>query len=94
MVELSVSGYSASQVCEFRQSGEELDGTCSSEEGKIQIQGRVEGKRVVWSFDSEGGGQKHRVTLKGTQESDSKIKGIVDVPYYGLEGEFVATRQP
>lgn len=90
---LSVSGYEASMDCSFAHDGESLSGRCASDSGPVEVKGRTDGRNVHWTFTSEGGGEKHDVILKGVIESASRIRGGVEVPAYGVEGEFTATRK-
>lgn len=92
-VHLSVSGYESSMDCEFTQEGAEMKGKCTSENGSVEVKGKVDGKNVQWTFTSEYNNEKHDVLMKGVLESESKAKGTVEVPAYGVEGEFTATRK-
>lgn len=90
---LSVSGYEVTMQCSFTQEGQELEGSCTSENGTVEVKGKVEEKNVTWPCTSEGGGEKHDVRMKGVIESGSKMKGTVEVLSYGVEGDFTATRK-
>lgn len=90
---LSVSGYESTLDCAFTQEGQEMKGKCTSDNGSVEVKGKVEEKNVHWTFTSEGGGEKHDVIMNGVIESETKIKGSVDVPSYGVTGDFTATRK-
>lgn len=90
---LSVSGYEATLDCSFTQDGREMKGACTSDTGAVEVKGNVEEKNVRWTFTSESGGEKHDVVLKGVIESETKIRGSVEVPSYGVEGDFTAARK-
>lgn len=92
-VYLSVSGYESNMDCEFAQEGAEMKGKCTSENGSVEVKGKVDGKNVQWTFTSEYNNEKHDVHMKGVLESESKVKGTVEVPAYGVEGDFTATRK-
>ncbi len=92
-VHLSISGYEVTMDCAFVQDGTQMKGSCTSDSGAVEVKGRVEDKNVSWSFTSDNGGEKHDVLLKGVMESASKIRGSVEVPSYGVEGDFTATRK-
>lgn len=90
-VHLSVSGYESDMECELSQEGAEMKGRCTSENGQVEVKGKADGKNVQWSFTSDYNNEKHDVIMKGVVESASKISGTVEVPAYGVEGEFTAT---
>lgn len=90
---LSISGYEATLDCSFTQEGQEMTGSCTSDNGTVEVKGKVEGKNVRWTFTSESGGEKHDVVLKGVIESETEIRGSVEAPSYGVEGDFTAARK-
>ncbi|MCS7044566.1 MAG: hypothetical protein N2036_00220 [Bryobacteraceae bacterium] len=90
---LSVSGYDVNMECTFSHEGEAVSGRCASDNGTVEVKGKTDGKSIHWTFASEGGGEKHDVILKGVIESATKIRGGVEVPAYGVEGEFTATKK-
>lgn len=90
---LSISGYEATLDCSFTQEGQEMKGNCTSDNGTVEVKGKVEDKSVRWTFTSDNGGEKHDVILKGVIESATRVKGGVEVPSYGVEGDFTATRK-
>lgn len=92
-VHLSVSGYEADIDCTLRHEDGTITGRCTSDNGTVEVKGRTDGRKVEWSFTSETGGEKHDVLLKGVVESETKMKGSVEVPAYGVEGEFTAAKK-
>ena len=90
-VHISISGTENDQTCTFTQAGTELTGNCTTDQtGTVDITGKVEGKKVTWSFKTEYNGGPLTVNYEGTIE-EAKISGTVTVPEYSADGEFTAT---
>lgn len=89
-VEMSIAGNESTQSCTFTQTGAELSGTCESTNGTVKIAGKVDGRKVAWSYKSEYNGNPLTVAFDGTIESAEKIAGTVSVPEYSVEGSFSA----
>ena len=87
----SVAGYENDQTCTFTQKGSELTGTCESEQGSVQIAGKVDDKKVTWTFKSEYNGTAFTVNYTGTVEP-SKISGTIHIPEFSVDGEFKGTQ--
>jgi hypothetical protein len=90
-VHQNIAGNDSDQTCTFTQNGGELSGSCETSQGKVQIAGKVEDKKVTWSFKSEYNGTPLTVNYIGTLEA-SKMAGSVTVPEFGVDGEFTATQ--
>lgn len=91
-VENSIAGNESTQNCTFTQKDAGLTGSCESANGKVEITGKIEGKRVTWSYKSQYEGNPLTVAYDGTVESATKITGAVSVPEYSVTGEFTATQ--
>jgi hypothetical protein len=89
-VHQNISGNERDLVCKFSQSGGDLSGSCDFGSGAVPISGKVEDKKVSWSYKSEYNGSPLHVQYSGTLESD-KITGTVTVPEYSADGPFTAT---
>ena len=87
----NVAGYENDQTCTFTQKGNELTGACESDQGSVQIAGKVDDKKVTWSFKSEYNGTQFTVQYTGTVEP-SKIAGTIHIPEFSVDGEFKATQ--
>jgi hypothetical protein len=60
----------------FQQQGEQLTGTFNSQIfGEAKITGSVKGNAIEFEFDGDAGGQKIKVSYKGTIESSTVMKG-------------------
>jgi hypothetical protein len=92
-VHSSVAGNDNDQSCTFTQKDNDLTGTCSTNENKtVNITGKVDGKKVSWSYKSEYEGTPLTVQYEGTLDSGNKIKGSVNVPEFSADGDFTATQ--
>jgi hypothetical protein len=87
----NVAGYENDQTCTFTQKGSELTGACQSDQGSVQIAGKVDDKKVTWSFKSEYNGTAFTVNYTGMVEP-SKISGTIHIPEFSVDGEFKATQ--
>ncbi len=90
LVHNSIGGNESDQTCTFEQNGSELAGSCTSELGTVKITGKVEGKKVSWSYKSEYQGTPLTAKYTGTLDSENRISGTVSVEEFGVEGEFSA----
>ena len=60
----------------FQQQGEQLTGTFNSQIfGEARITGSVKGNAIEFGFEGDAGGQKMKVSYKGTIESPTVMKG-------------------
>lgn len=91
-IHTSAAGRESDYPCTFTQKKNDLIGSCSPERGAVQISGKVDGKKVTWTYRSEYEGSPLTVTFKGTFDSTGKITGSVVAEEFGVEGEFTATR--
>jgi hypothetical protein len=89
-VHTSVEGNESNSECTITQTDNDLAGTCASEQGSGKIIGKVDGKKVSWSFNSEYNGSPLTVKYNGTLDS-GKITGDANVVEFGVGGEFTAT---
>jgi hypothetical protein len=87
-----ISGNESDMACTFTQKDSDLTGTCSSQKGPVNINGKVDGKNVNWTYKSEYEGSPITLTYKGTSASGDKITGSVTVEEYSVDGEFTATQ--
>lgn len=91
-IHTSAAGHESDYPCTFAQKDTELTGTCSPERGDVQISGKVDGKKVTWTYKSQYEGNSLTVTFKGSFDSTAKITGSVVAEEFGVEGEFTATQ--
>lgn len=70
----------------FQQQGEQLAGTYYSQIfGEVKITGTVKENAIEFGFKGEAGGQKIKVSYKGTIESPTTMKGTA--VFEGFEGK-------
>ncbi len=90
-VHSNIAGNENDSACTFTQKDSELSGSCSSDKGSVTITGKVDGKKVTWSYKSEYNGTPLTVNFEGTVNADNKITGSVNVPEFSAEGDFTAS---
>jgi hypothetical protein len=91
-VRQSIAGNDNTQTCTFTQTGNDLTGTCGMEDKQLQISGKVDDKKVTWSFKTEYNGSPLTVKYAGAMDAQNKISGTVMVEEFNVEGEFSATQ--
>ena len=91
-IHTSAAGRESDYPCTFTQKNDDLTGNCSPEQGTVQISGKVDGKKVTWTYKSEYAGSPLTVTFRGTLDSAGKITGSVLAEEFGVEGEFTASQ--
>lgn len=90
-VHSNVAGNESDSDCTFTQTGNDLAGTCSTDKDPVKIAGKVDGKKVSWSYKSDYNGTALTITLTGTIDGD-KITGDENVDPFAVTGDFTATR--
>ena len=88
----AISDHEINQNCTFTQKDTDLTGSCSSDTGSVEINGKVDGKKVTWMYKSQYEGSPITVNFEGKLDSDTKITGTVSVPEYSVDGDFTATQ--
>jgi len=91
-VHTSAAGREGKADCALVQKSGELTGTCTTDRGTVPIAGKVEGKRVTWTYKTDSEGGPVTVVFDGTAESADKMAGKVTALEFSIEGEFTATR--
>ena len=76
----------------FTQNGEKLTGTYSGLFGKAELSGTVKGVQIDFKFDFTYSGQSGTAHYSGTIESESKMKGKVEIGDVA-EGTWTGTKQ-
>lgn len=91
-IQRNAGGNQSTQDCTFIQKDNGLTGTCTSDQGTVQISGKVAGKSVTWTYKGDSQGGPVTVVYTGTIDSATKITGTVIAVEFSVEGEFTATR--
>lgn len=89
-VHSSIAGNESDTECTFTQKDNDLTGTCASGQGGVKTIGKLDGKKVTWSYDTEYNGSPLTMKYNGTLDA-GKITGDVSVEQYGVGGDFTAT---
>lgn len=90
-IEGEVSGFPIRMDCTVQVVNTVLSGNCGSgDEGSVEIRGTVEGERVNFSHGAEYEGEPITVLYSGTAESETEVRGSVDVQPFGVTGWFTA----
>jgi hypothetical protein len=87
----SIAGNESDSDCTFTQKDNDLTGSCGSDEKAVKIIGKVDGKKLSWSYNSEYNGTPLTVKFTGTLDAD-KITGEVEVDPFSATGDFTATQ--
>lgn len=87
----NIAGNENDQECKFVQTDDKLTGTCKSNDKEVAITGSIDGKKVMWKYDSDYNGSPLTLTYTATLDDTQKIAGAVEVQPFGITGEFSAT---
>ena len=63
----------------FKQTGEKLAGKYKGQFGEADLTGTVTGKTFKFSFSADAGGQAVSITYEGEIESNTSVKGKLDI---------------
>ncbi|MGA8939100.1 MAG: hypothetical protein WB439_08045, partial [Acidobacteriaceae bacterium] len=88
----SIAGNDTESDCTFAQKDADLTGSCTTDQGAVTITGKVDGRKITWSYKSEYNGSPLTVTHEGALGTDNKITGTASVPEYSVDGDFTATQ--
>jgi hypothetical protein len=91
LVRNDIAGNVSEMSCSFTQKGEELTGACVSEQGTIEIAGKVVDTSVSWVFKSTYNGGPITLSYKGSLGTDGQLAGGVTVEEFNVTGDFTAT---
>jgi hypothetical protein len=88
----SIGGNDSNMQCTFDQKDAVVTGSCVTEKGNVEITGKVDGGKITWSYKSDYQGMPLTVQYAGAMTSATRMKGTVDVPEFGVSGEFTANQ--
>src|SRR5882672_2065970 len=87
----AIGGTSVDQACTFTQKGNDLTGTCDTQNGVVNVSGKVEEKKVSWTYKSNSSEGLLTVTYEGMLDLTTgltRITGNVLVEEMGIRGTF------
>jgi hypothetical protein len=90
-VDGDVAGNPVKPACTLKQEDTALSGVCKSELGDSPLKGKVDGKKVMFSYDIEFQGQKYTLSYVAELISDTELKGTIDVGV--AAGDFTAKKE-
>ena len=85
----SIAGNESDATCTFAQSGNDLSGTCPGPQGEVKFTGKVDGKKVTWSYQMDYNGSPLTMKYEGILDA-GKIAGTVTVDPFGVSGDMSA----
>ena len=77
--DVQTDGGSGQPTLTFKQDGEKLTGRYKGQLGEADVTGTVSGKTLKFSFSGDAQGTAFTVTYDGEIESNSSVKGKVDL---------------
>ncbi|HEV2486546.1 MAG TPA: hypothetical protein VGT08_13520 [Terracidiphilus sp.] len=90
-IHASIAGNDSDASCTFTQTGNDLAGTCPGPAGEAKLTGKVDGKKVAWSFQMDYNGSPLTLKYEATLDA-GKMTGTVTVDPYGVSGDMTATQ--
>jgi len=87
----SIAGNDSDASCTFTQTNSDLTGTCPSPNGDVKLTGKVDGKKIAWSYSMDYNGSPLTMKYEGTLDA-GKIAGTVTVDPFGVSGDFSGTQ--
>lgn len=89
----NVQGNTSTPSCTFKQDGEKITGSCSAPNNTpSDVTGEVTDTKVTFRYVIEWEGQPLTLVFTGTLDSDTTMKGTIEVQPMGVPGEFTATK--
>jgi hypothetical protein len=85
-----VAGNVSEMTCTLAQKGEDLTGACATEQGTVEITGKVIETSVSWVFKSTYNGGPITLNYRGSLK-DGQVAGEVTVEEFSVTGAFTAT---
>ncbi len=87
-----VDGNPVKSACTIKQDGAKLTGTCTTEGKDTPVAGELNDQKVTFHYDVEYQGDTYTLNYTGTLQSDTEMKGDIDVS--GASGDFTAKKDP
>lgn len=90
-IHFNISGYEGDLTCALTQTGADVGGSCTNEQGTVTVTGKTEAAKVTLQYKTEYNGDELTVVYTGKLDS-GKLAGSVSVQPMGVEGEFTGTQ--
>jgi hypothetical protein len=88
-VHSNIAGNESDVDCTFTQKDNDLSGSCASDQGDKSLTGKVDGRKIAWSYKSEYNGTPLTVKYSGIIDpATNKLSGTVTVDEFGVDGDF------
>jgi hypothetical protein len=95
-VSIEIGGTSVDHVCTFTQKGQDLTGSCDTQNGTVNLSGKVDQKKITWTYKSQSSSNGVlTVIYDGTLDlttGTTRITGSVLVEEMGIRGTFTANQ--
>jgi hypothetical protein len=89
----NVQGNTGDATCTFKQDGEKITGACSAPNNtQSDVTGEVTDTKVTFRYVIEWEGQPLTLVFTGTLDTDTTMKGTMEVQPMGVPGEFTAKK--
>ena len=87
----SVAGQTFTSVCNLKQQGEKVTGTCNMEgEQPVDVVGSIKDDQVMLQYGIDDGGTNLIITFNGILSSKTEMKGALFVDPFDMQGTFTA----
>jgi hypothetical protein len=87
-----IDGDESDVTCNFTQKDKDLSGSCTTDKGEKTMSGKIDGKTISFSYDSEYDGSPYTAKYSGSFDaSGQKLIGAVVIDAFGVDGDFTAT---
>jgi len=89
----NVAGNTGTPVCTLKQDEKKITGSCAAPNGgQSDVSGEVTDANFVFRYNIEWEGNPLTLVFTGTLDTDTSMKGTIEVQPMGVPGEFTGTR--
>lgn len=89
----NVQGNTGTPTCTFKQEAEKVTGSCSTPSGgQSDVTGEVADTKVTFRYNIEWEGNPLTLVFTGTLDTETTMKGAIDVQPMNVPGDFTATK--
>ena len=87
-----VQGVTVAESCNFTQTDTAIAGSCTTESGKYDTVGKMDGSTATFHHAGKYNGSDYVITYTGKVGSDGAITGTMDVDPFAVTGSFTAKK--